>query len=387
MTEAKSIVEEASKWPVLKDYRSVLEKLSLASELDMTDSQNHTLLDSMYANYYARLNTFAARFDRPEARVYLKLSKICNPTVFKDSISPAIENDHPLISRPATEIGHPLYTIARETQQMMPGSIYLRDVSKLFKEGEIPPNFNPVVVEFALETKFKQKLSARIPIILVGNPMSDRFIDQNIGLLQRVVEGLKLTESKAKVEINHMPSSMAKPKELKKVYGEEKILDWPMSYRNAWLGSPIAAALLGNTNLGEEQTYFESISVSCGQVEKKWQGADKSILFSSFWPSHDVWKWWSFKNTIYQLRNIATTNTLKESVALSADILSLQNIRFDSERNANLAVHMPVLLSAAFSEVMSRGIEIGFAEREGNEQEIARQRREQEDRFWETYLP
>ena len=385
MVEAKNVITEAAKWPVLKDYRNVLEKFAQVASLDLTDSQNHPQLESMYANYHARLNMFASRLDRPEARVYLKLSKLCNPTVFKDSIYPAVENNHPLILKPATQISHPLYSIARETQALMPGSVYLRDVSGLFKQGELPPNFNPVVIEFNLETKQKQDFTARIPLILLGTPMSDRFVDQNMGIIQRVVDGLKLTEAKVKVEANHMASIFVKSKDLKKVQGEAKILDWPVSFRGAWLDSSIVSTLLGSNSMSEDSTYFESISLSSGDTQKTWQGAGKSALFGALYPSHDVWKYWSFKNTVYQARNIATSNVLRHSLNLAGEILSLQDIRFDSQRNANLAVHIPVLVSAAFSEVVSRGIEIGFAERMGDDAAIQRQRRDEEDRFWSSF--
>lgn len=383
MSKESEALKSAAGWSVLREYKPVVERFSNVAEADLTEPVSQKELEVLFSHYFARLGSEAARFDRPEARLYMQLAPICAPDVFLGQERKTVENKLSLLGKPGTDSRDLLYPLAREVQHLALGSVYLRNATPLFKSDEIPPGLTPVVIEHTFESKFLPNLiTARIPLVLTGNPGTDRFMNTNMRFVEKVVQGLGRIDADITVDVNHLPATYSKAKDIVRYRGTHPVLDWAFANQGGRIDSHLVASFLNNPALDFEHSLIESVAISSVEFSKKWQAAQKDRLFGSYTFDHNTWKYWSFNNTVYQIKNVAVANMLRVAAKLAYDVVSIPNIQFDSARNAALAVHVPILLGATAMQIISKGVEQGLRLRQEAEEDRDRKRSEAESRSW-----
>lgn len=364
----QSAIKDAGLTDVVTGFRDI-------TSFDFTDPKSQQELSELFAHYLAKVKIQAARFDRRDFEVYRYLATISAPGVFQDGIS---QNKFPDLTSPIKEIRHPLYAMARTVQDMAPGYVSLKDAGTLFDPDFIPQNTVPVIIEYRPDNKYLKAPSvARVPMLLHGAPGTPGFVEGNTLLAERVVSILKNLDDITTLEINHLPTVISKAKDIVKIKAGFKILDWPFMYTGGRLESPLVSAIYGTPGAGEDVTGFESITISSGEISRKFIGARPGPIFRYMEMDHRTWTWWSYKNTIYTMRNLAIENVLRETKTLSTDILSQRGLNQDPVRAAKLSVHVPILTAAAFVQTVSRGLEESFTQR--NEWQAADDRRRSDE--------
>lgn len=382
MAEKNTALEKASTWGVMREFKHALNVFDDVTTLDMSEPSNHGRLEQLFADYFGILGSESQRFDRPECLIYYRLAQICAPTIFKNPLGADMSEGVKLLGNPGSDIQDKLYTISRETQNINPGRIRLRSAYSFFPNSQIPPNIHPVIMEYDVEGGNTERI-ARVPLVLTGDPHYPGFVDENLPMISRVAEVIKSSGELAKVDVKHLPYLKSKMRDLQTLSMEKHILDWPLQFTGMPLKTPIVAAFLGDPRLDQDNTQLQSISVTVGGASKEWEVMSKGWTLM---PNDERWKYWSFNNTVYQIRNVATENVLRLSRHLSEDILSIDGIAMDKNtRSATLAVHLPILLTASFANTVPDGIVVGFSHHLMEEAAIERARREQEDRFWSSY--
>lgn len=378
MSKDMELFELAYSWSVMREFRPVLQDLSGLISADMSNHVNHEKLENLFASYFGSLASESQKFDRPECLIYYRLAQICSPSVFKNPLGKNVEDGIRFLQNPVKSINDPLYAISRDAQAIAPGSVRLLSARTFFLNNTIPYNLHPVIMECDIEGGTETRI-ARIPIVLTGDPSYARFLDVNIPIINRMVEALQNIHGVASVDVKHLPRYETSMKKLVPLHHEANILDWPLAFPEAELRSPIVGVLRRFPRLGEEETWLQSISITVGEIEKEWEVIPKSW---SLLPDPVAWKYWSFNNTVYQIRNVATENMLHYAGMISQDILSLPDINMEKDfRTATLAVHLPILLAAAFADNIPVGITSGLAQHHSNFVLAERRRTEAENGY------
>ncbi len=382
MPENLPKIEQASNWSVMREFRQVVKDFGAVTALDMTDLSNHKRLENLFADYFGALGSESQRFDRPECLIYYRLAQICSPNIFRNPLGADTTEGLRYLKSPGTDINDPLYVISRETQNMNPGLVRLKSAYEFFPSSQIPQNFHPVILEYDIEGGNTPRI-ARVPLVLTGDPLYGGFLKTNLPMISRAAEAIKASGEVARVDVMHLPYLKSKMRDLKLITHQKNILDWPLEFNGIPLKTPIVAALLGDRTLDEDYTQFQSITVSVGAASYTWETIKKSWVLMQ---NQEVWKYWSFNNTVFQIRNIATQNMLMQSKSLAEDILAIDGIEMDKNgRSATLALHLPILLAATFAGNVPDGISSGLGYHQAEEDAITRQAREQEDRFWSNF--
>ncbi|QQG41340.1 MAG: hypothetical protein HYV90_04230 [Candidatus Woesebacteria bacterium] len=383
MKENEKIFEQAGRWSVLGEYRPILRDFAGLSTADFSLEKNQHALEVLFADYLAKLRSEASRSDK-QSLLYLRLAPLCSPEIFQDKKYGIKENLN-FLDSPIQKIDDPLYVIAREVQRMAPGSLKLLSVPEyFFKPEEKFPNLIPTILEYTFRTRsLPNPVAMRIPALLRYDPTAPHFIQSNLPLVQRIAEVLKSVEENVSVDIKHLPRYAGKDNELIVMHAEAPVLDWPALFPGARITTPIVAAFSETPQLPMDDSQFESITISSGEVTKSWQGSTRGTLFKRIIPIPEAVEWWSFQNTVNQITNVVTERSVRNSAELATDILSLEGIRVErEERSATFAVHAPILIMAAYAQTVVQGVRQGLALRESNQIANDKVIREQRERSW-----
>lgn len=390
MKENGAIFEQAKRWTVLGDFKPILRDFATLSTANFSLAETQMGFETLFPTYLAKLHSEASRNDK-QSMLYLRFASRCSPDIFIDKTA-SKDNAQFLqfLDSPIQNINHPLYSIAREVQTLAPGSARLRSIPQYFFNPEDEAKFQgltPTILEYVFHTKcLPIPPCARLPLLLRYNPVFSEFVQSNMPLIQRIVGILKGLEENVNVDIKHLPRFASKDRELISMHAEAPVLDWPALLPTARIETSIVPALSENPQLSLDDSQFESITISFGDIVKTFPGATRGRLLNSILPIPGAPEWWSFQNTVNQIVNVATERSIGACADLATDILSLEGIRLEKdERSATLAVHMPIMIMAAYAQTIIPEIKQGLSLRKMKQGENDMNILKEKNSLWDNF--